>query len=97
MVNPTGRTLILQKLRLQWERVAIYITQMEKPTIGSAQTQKSTGKVTNKGEQGKTVRETGRNHMMGREEEQPGRALPITEISGCLCFCAPSHIYTHRS
>lgn len=74
--------------------MAIYIRQMEKPTTGSAQTQKSTGKVASKGEQGKTVRETGRDHVMGREEEQAGRALPITELSGCLCLCAPSHIYT---
>lgn len=94
MVNPTGRTFILQKLRLQWERErTIYIKQTEKPTTGSAQTQKSTGKVASKGRTGKD-RETGRDHVMGREEEQAGRALPITEISGCLCLCALSHIFT---
>lgn len=74
--------------------MAIYITQMEKPTIGSAQTQKSTDKVASKGEQGKTVRETGRNHMTEREEERPGRSLPITEISGVSVF-VPQVIYTH--
>lgn len=67
---------------------------MEKPTIGSAQTQKSTDKVASKGGQGKTVRETGRNHMTGREEERPGRALPITEISGVSVF-VPQVTYTH--
>lgn len=76
--------------------MAIYIKQTEKPTIGSAQIQKSTGKVASKGKQGKTIREIGRDHVMGREEEQAGRALPITEISGCLCLCAPSHIYTQE-
>lgn len=75
------------------KRVAIYIKQMEKPTTGSAQTQKSTGKVASKGEQGKTEKQAETMWWGGRrsrlEEHSPSR-----RSLGVSVFVPPSHIYT---
>lgn len=95
MVNPTGRTLILQKLQTSvGKTVAIYITQMEKPTIGSAQTQKSTGKVASKDEQGKTVGETGKKPHDGEGGRAAWKSTPHHRDLWVSLFLCPKS-YTH--
>lgn len=77
------------------KRVAIYITQMEKPTIGSAQTQKSTDKVASKGEQGKTEKQAGATWRRGRRSRLEDH-FPSQRSLVSLSLCPKSYIHTQE-